>query len=126
MLVLNNDFASQLQEKVAKNYIERTYDNLYRKQASIEEKVSKATSKIDTGLKKSGSSQQLTSRPKTALTMRGFKRKSRPEDRQDQRSRSPFDSRKSLTVQKYDQDSIERKTPQNSECLHVVAERKNI
>ena len=74
MLVMNNDFASQLQEKVAKNYIERTYDNLYRKQVSIEEKVSKATSRIDTGLKKSDSARQLTKRPKTALTMRRFKR----------------------------------------------------
>ena len=53
MLVMNNDFASQLQEKVAKNYIARTYDNLYKREASIEEKVNKATSKIDTGLKKS-------------------------------------------------------------------------
>ena len=98
MLVLNNDFASQLQAKEAKEFIARTYDNLYKKEPPIEDKVIKATARVDTGLKKSMSTKQLTKRPKTALTMRGFKRHSRPEENKTQRSRSPFDSRKSLTI----------------------------
>ena len=53
MLVMNNDFASQLQAKVAKDFIARTYDNLYRKEPPIEDKVIKATARVDTGLKKS-------------------------------------------------------------------------
>ena len=63
MLVMNNDFASQLQAKVAKDFIARTYDNLYRKEPPIEDKVIKATARVDTGLKKSMSTKQLTKRP---------------------------------------------------------------
>ena len=58
--------------------------------------------------------------------MGGFKRYKRPNENCQQKSRSPFDSRKSIRISRCDRESVERKNATNQPDLYVVAERKNI
>ena len=58
--------------------------------------------------------------------MGGFKRYRRPNENCQQKSRSPFDSRKSFTISKCDRDSVERNNASNQPDLQIVAERKNL
>ena len=50
MLVLRNDFAQQLQSKVCKEYLMRTYRYYHKPAEPIESRIRAAKSKIDTGL----------------------------------------------------------------------------
>ena len=50
LLVLRNDFAQQMQSKVCKEYLLRTYRHFHAPEVSIEDRVKKAKPKVDTGL----------------------------------------------------------------------------
>ena len=52
MLTMQNNFASQMQDKVTRSFINRTYDLMHKVEPNIEDKIRKAQSRIDTGLKK--------------------------------------------------------------------------
>ena len=74
MLTLKNDFASQLQEKVTQNFAARMYDQMYRIEVPIEDKIRRAQSKIDTGLPRPATGSPRKSpmqRPMTSLVGSG-------------------------------------------------------
>jgi len=77
MLVLRNDFAQQMGQKVCKEYMMRAYRNIHSLSGgpTLEQRVQDAKAKVDTGLIYSGSqpslaNQQGSHRPKTAMTGR--------------------------------------------------------
>ena len=54
MLTLRNDFAQQMQSKVCKEYLLRTYRNFHGAEVSIEDRIKDAKPKVDTGLSAGG------------------------------------------------------------------------
>ena len=89
-----------MQDRITKKFIERNYANLHQKEPPIEQKVKEAKSRIDTGLKKQAPETPGRKRPRTALTMAGFKNR-KWSNGAERVNDALFNSRESLQILKY-------------------------